>query len=152
MSKGVTQSSSLFSHLLPKALLSDRIAIFFPPNFNTKWILDLNEHNYIDKYQKEIDPLDDDDNNKDEWSPHENALVLAPRSSVLYWSPSRPCLAFFPTLVKKKKLLSCFSAIFLYKISKLLGAQASPPKEVLKIQPKLLNQEPANYFCKRLNG
>lgn len=112
---------------------------------------DLNEHNYINKHQTEIDPLDDDDSNKDKRPPHENALVLAPGSSVLYWSPPPgPALLF--SNIGKKKLLSCFSAIFLYKTSKLLDAQASPPKEVLKIQPKLLNEEPANFFCKRLHG
>lgn len=65
--------------------------------------------------------------------------------------PPGPAFAFFSN-IGKKKLLSCFSAIFLYKTSKLLDAQASPPKEVLTIQPKLLNEEPANFFCKRLNG
>lgn len=63
--------------------------------------------------------------------------------------PALPCLF---SNIGKETLLSCFSAIFLYKTSKLLDAQASPPEEVLKIQPKLLNKEPANFFCKRLNG
>lgn len=57
----------VYSHIyFLEALLSDRIAILFPPNFNTKWILDLNEHNYINKYQTETDPLDDADNNTDQ--------------------------------------------------------------------------------------
>lgn len=78
-----------------EALLSDRIAMSFPPNSNTKWILDLDEYNYINKDKKEADLDDDDDDDKHQYSSHENTIVLAPKDFVLYQFPSRPCLAFF---------------------------------------------------------
>ena len=64
-----------------EALQSTGIALSFPPNFNIKLILDLDEVNYItDKRQIFVD----DDYNKDQESSHENAVVLAPHDFVLY--------------------------------------------------------------------